>query len=111
MNDLKKQLGQRIKSIRLSRKLTQEEFCARIQIEIPTLSNIERGKSYPTVSTLKSIIDVFYVQPNDIFDFEYLQDEETIDKEIFDIYKTFSLCNKQYLLRLIKFIFENNNRT
>ncbi len=106
MSDFKKQLGRKIKELRSSMKLTQEDFCNKIQIEIPTLSNIERGKSYPTLQTLKTIIDSFNIEPNEIFDFNYLIDEKDIDENIFKMYNSFSIKEKQYLYRLVKFIYD-----
>lgn len=108
MKDFKKQLGRKIKQIRNSFNLTQEEFSTRIEIEVPSLSNIETGKSYPNTTTLKRLMDEFSIEPNVLFDFEHLMNEEVIDKEIAEIYKKLTLDKKQFLYRLITFLFELN---
>lgn len=106
MNELKRQIGHKIKNIRAAHGLTQEAFCARIGIEIPTLSNIENGKSFPLVPTLMKIIQEFETEPNEFFNFTYLEDEEWLDKSFSDLYKKLPLTKKQYLFRLVTFIFE-----
>ncbi len=108
MDNFQHLLGKKIKQIRKKHKLKQNEFSEKINIEAPTLSNIENGKSCPSVSTLNNIINAFNVTPNDLFDVQHLLDEKTLDYEIMKMYKTFSLDKKQYFYRLIKFLFEIN---
>lgn len=109
MNEFKKQLGRKIKEIRLKLRLKQDEFSAKIGIEPPTLSNIETGKTTPTLITIKNIIDAFNIEPNDLFDCKHLLDESSVDKEVKIIYQKLSLDKKQYFLRLIKFLFDTKD--
>lgn len=106
MDEFKKQLGRKIKEIRLKLNLKQDEFCAKVGIEPPTLSNIETGKTTPTLITIKNIIDAFNIEPNDLFDCKHLLDEQTVDREVETLYKQLSLDKKQYFLRLVKFLFD-----
>ncbi len=106
MNKIKKLLGIKIKNIRLAYGLTQDGFCEKIGIEIPTLSNIENGKSFPLTSTLMKIIEEFKVEPNELFNFSYLENEELLDKRFLEIYNKLPLSKKQYLYRLVNFLFE-----
>ena len=46
--DIKVLLGKKIQEIRKSKNLTQEKMAELLGIETSSLSNIERGKYYPT---------------------------------------------------------------
>ena len=56
-----KDLGKRIRNIRLTKKLTQEELAARLYITPQTISKWERGMSYPDVFRLKETCDILGV--------------------------------------------------
>ena len=71
MKDNKFQIGQKIKEIRKKSRLTQEFFSEKIGIEPSSLSNIENGKSYPSMQTVLNIIETFSIRPEDFFDFDY----------------------------------------
>lgn len=50
-----------LRSARINANLTQEEAAKRIGITKDTLSNYERGKSFPDVPIIKKIEDVYGV--------------------------------------------------
>jgi transcriptional regulator with XRE-family HTH domain len=60
-----------LKSARQIKGLTQEEAAKSIGISVETLQNYEKGKSFPTILTLKKIEDVYQVSYNDLI---FLQD-------------------------------------
>ena len=49
------QIGQRIREIRISRKISQIELATRCGVEPSNLNRIEHGKANPTVRTLHLI--------------------------------------------------------
>ena len=55
-----------LKSIRELRGLKQEEAALKLGISKDTLSNYERGKSYPDIPTLRKIEDLYGVSYNQI---------------------------------------------
>lgn len=55
-----------LKTIRVIRGYTQEQAASLIGISTDTLSNYERGKSYPDIPILKKIEDVYRVGYNDL---------------------------------------------
>ena len=55
-----------LKSIRELRGLKQEEAALKLDISKDTLSNYERGKSYPDIPTLRKIEDLYGVSYNQI---------------------------------------------
>jgi len=63
-----KDLGLRIKKLRESQKMTQQEFSEKIEISRSMLSQIEAGKSSPTFNTLLNIMRAFKGDANYFFD-------------------------------------------
>ena len=81
MFDIKKALGKKIKQIRKEKKLTQEKLAEMINIEVPSLSNIETGKFAPSVETLQKLCDVLEVEHWEFYRFNEVSEEKMI-KEI-----------------------------
>ena len=82
MSDLKVCLGKKIKRIRESKNYTQEYLSELVGIEQATLSNIERGKSHPTVDTLQKIAASLEVEPYVLYMFEENKSTQSIIDEI-----------------------------
>ncbi len=55
-----------LKSARVNVNLTQAQAAKLIGITVDTLSNYERGKSYPDVPVIKKIEEVYGVSYSDI---------------------------------------------
>ena len=87
---IKELLGKRIKEIRKERGLTQEEFAERINISQRTLSGIEVGKNFLTSQTFDKILEVFEIQPDEIFKVKSLRPIEELRKELVENIKTMS---------------------
>jgi len=102
MADSKKLIGLKVKEIREKHNYTQEYFAETININTSSLSNIETGKSYPSMQTLLNIIEKFDVKPQEIFDFAYLNDDINLENEMIQIIKSQSYDKKQILYRIIK---------
>ena len=101
MSDKKYLIGQKIREIRKKSGLTQDKFSEMIGIEPQSLSNIENGKSYPSMQTVLNIMEQFKTSPEAFFDFEYLKSEDELEQEIFDIIKKQPYDNKKILYRII----------
>ena len=82
MCDIKICLGRRIKSLRESKNYTQEYLSELVGIEQATLSNIERGKSYPAVDTLQKIANALNVEPYVLYMFKENKSTQSIIVEI-----------------------------
>ena len=68
-------LGERIRELRKSRGLTQDQFAEMIEVEQKHVSRIELGKSFPTIERLEKIASALQVPLRDIFDFIHLEDQ------------------------------------
>ena len=87
LNDIKKKLGERIKFLRQNKKITQEKFAEKIDIEPQSLSNIERGKFAPSFETLLKIANVLEVNLYELYLFEKEDNIELIKNELIDVIK------------------------
>ena len=54
-------IGSKIKNLRKSRKITQQEFADKIGVSRSTLSCYEIGQRTPSLKTLQQIADMFVV--------------------------------------------------
>ena len=78
MRSLKENLGARIQEIRKKKKLTQETLAELIGLDIPNISNIERGKKFVSSGTLEKIIEALDVTPKELFDFHNLKTRDEL---------------------------------
>lgn len=84
--------------------MTQEEFCNKIELEISNLSNIENGKTFPSIQTIVKILTAFQTSPNDFFSFVQWQEEveSPLDIEINEHVKLLPEELKAHLLEILK---------
>lgn len=76
MNNVKdieyiKRFGANIRTIRKSKKMSQEELAYSSDIPISQIGRIERGEINTTISTVKTIATALEVPIKNLFDFEY----------------------------------------
>lgn len=55
MEDVSKKLGLNIKRLRLDRKITQSDLASFLRVDKSFVSNIENGKTNPTLATIANI--------------------------------------------------------
>jgi transcriptional regulator with XRE-family HTH domain len=67
-NDLKKLVGKRVKALRKTKGLTQEELAELIDKTVETISNIERGVKLPGLATLEEIRKALGVNLSELID-------------------------------------------
>ena len=63
------QLGQRVKSIRKSQKMTLENLCYKNNLEPSTVARIEKGQVEPKYLTLLKLAKAFKLKLKDLLDF------------------------------------------
>jgi transcriptional regulator with XRE-family HTH domain len=61
-NDIKMLLGKRMKTLRKSKKWTQEKLGERAEINYKFLGEIERGKQNPSITTLIKIAEALDIK-------------------------------------------------
>jgi len=69
MVDIKKQLGKKVKEIRLKKGYSQEEIAFRCGLHRTYISDIERGGRNVSVENIKKIADAFNIDPSELLKF------------------------------------------
>lgn len=82
MNDIKVLIGKRIKTIRKSKKYTQEQLAELVGIEPQSLSYMETGKFSPSPDTLQKLGKVLDVQPYEFYYFDSIDEQEMQEQVI-----------------------------
>ncbi len=67
-DDLKRRIGKRLRALRESRALSQEDVAAAIDRSVETVSNIERGRVLAALETLDRLSRRLDVPLSDFFD-------------------------------------------
>jgi len=67
---LRELFGIRLRSIRLSRKMSQEQFAELLDISVDFLSLIERGINAPSFENLEAFSNRLHIPVSDLFTFE-----------------------------------------
>lgn len=80
--DNKKALGLRIRELRKIKKISQERLAELVELEPPSICNIENGKNYPAFQNLEKIINVLGVSFADVFQYEHLKKDDDLIGEI-----------------------------
>ncbi len=71
-------IGDKIKKLRLSHSLTQEELAGRSDLTKGFISQLERDQASPSIATLKDILDVFSVSLG-----EFFQESGDVEKVVY----------------------------
>jgi transcriptional regulator with XRE-family HTH domain len=66
MKDEAKKLGENLKKIRLSKGITQVSIAKTLDVDRSFVSNIENGKTNPTLSTISSLAKVLGVTVSEL---------------------------------------------
>ena len=99
----KKQIGLRLKELRKSKRLSQEELAEKVQTSANYLSRIERGTKNPTLDMLIKIVDSIGVGLPELFDFK----REMTPKELKEtLYKFVNELNDEKLKTAVKVLRE-----
>ncbi len=102
MSSLKKKLGVRIQEIRKSKNMTQEKLAEAIGLNVPNLSNIERGKKFVSAETLEKIIKALNINESELFDFAHIKSRDELLNLIINILKNSTDKDIKYFYRMIR---------
>ncbi len=73
------QLGEKIKSLRNQKNISQEVFANYLGISFQAVSKWENGNTMPDVTMIPAIASFFGVSTDELFDFNLYETEKTID--------------------------------
>ena len=95
-------LGARIKELRKSRGLSQNELSERIGIDAKHLSRIEVGNSYPSLDTLERISQALGVEIKDVFEFSHVTTRTELLQNIGKMLKVASLDDLKLIHKIVR---------
>lgn len=87
---IKKELGIKIKRMRINRGLTQEQLAEMVDVSQRTMSGIEIGENFVTAETLDKIIKALNTTSEELFATEHLKDSKFLIEEIQNYIKLIS---------------------
>ena len=100
----KKKLGLKIKELRKRKGFTQEQLAELINMEQNSISVIESGRNFPTLGTLEKIAQILDVNLSDFFNYDYIDDIETIKASTKDIIRKMDDNQIRQLFKYVKSI-------
>ena len=95
MTDIKKQLGQRIKYLRKTNGLSQEELAEKIGLSTRGLGNIETGRYFMSLTNLEKLIEVLNVEPYELFIFDKNTPKSVVFNDVVSKLEKFRDNNKK----------------
>ncbi len=98
---MKKLLGEKIKEIRKSRKITQAELAELINVDSKYISRIETSNASPSLEVVHNIAKALNVQEKDLFDTSCMKTKEELDREIIDGLKRLNLKETRAVFSLV----------
>lgn len=82
----KKQFGKNLQGLREAAGISQEEFAERLNISVTSVSNLERGKNYPSFENFIRILDVLNAQSDSLLfgvcDSAYIAEANALAKKL-----------------------------
>lgn len=99
---LKEQFAKNLKTIRKSRKLTQEQLAEIVNIDFRYISFLENAKSFPSCDLIEKLSKALNVNYTDLFMDEENMSREQIKKQLIETIELLDNKNLNILLNLAK---------
>lgn len=101
MENLQEKFGARVRELRRAKKMTQENLAEITGMDIPNLSNIERGKKFVSSNTLSKLACALEVREKDLFDFEHFNNRKKLISEIINFIQNADTASLEYIYKTI----------
>ncbi len=99
-------LGRRIRTLRTSKGLTQQELGYRADVDYKFIGEIERGNMNPSFKVLVKIANTLDIELPEILRFEQeISDQKELESRITQILKTMSVEKLQNVLLLLRTLY------
>ena len=82
--------GKKIREYRKRKKLTQAQLAELVNVDDKHISCIESGKSFPSPELIHRLSTSLCVEPKDLFEFYYLQENIDLKKDILSMLEKLS---------------------
>lgn len=100
--DTKKLIGMRLKELRKSKYLSQEQLAEKADINSKYLSRMERGTENPTLDMLIKLANALEVEMWEIFDFGHVKSHKELKESLQSIIKSADEPTLRLALKVIR---------
>lgn len=101
MSSLKIKFGKRVKEIRKSKGITQEQLAELVSIEPPNISKIECGMHFPQPEKIEKIANALNVDIKDLFEFEHFKTKQELIHYIITSLNEFELKTVELVYKFV----------
>ncbi|MBV5340794.1 MAG: helix-turn-helix transcriptional regulator [Deltaproteobacteria bacterium] len=102
MKSTKILLGARIKELRKSRAMSQEQLAEKIVVDPKHLSRIEVGRGFPSLDALENIANVLGVEMKELFEFQHLDSADSVANAVDSFLESATENEMRILLKLLR---------
>ncbi len=102
MDSLKKNFGKRLKELRKSQGLTQEQLAEKIGMDTQNLCKMENGSHFPQTKNLYKIAEVLNIEVKDLFDYNHFSQREKLISEITDYLNKAANKEIEFIYKIVK---------
>lgn len=96
-----KLFGRRIKELRKTKGLTQEQLAEILGLYQKQIGNIETGSYFTTMPNLEKLANALGVEIKDLFDFEHQKTGKELTEEIFEMVNNASESEIKVIYRIL----------
>ena len=102
MDELKKKFGLRVKELRKSLKLTQEQLAEKIEMDTPNLCRMENGTHFPHTRNLVKLASSRGVEVKDLFDYKHIDTKEDLIQKISVFLQNAKHEDVEFIYKIVK---------
>ena len=102
--DLKSQIGQKLKALRLSANLSQEKLAEHLDVHIQAIGKVETGKIFISEKVLQRACKFFNVKAKYFFDFEDTKLSASDEERIADITDKLKKSKTAFIKQIYKIV-------
>jgi len=95
------EIGMRVKMARMTRRMSQAQLAATLDVSIPYISHIEQGKQAMSVVTLHSICDKLEISADWLLRNNSPESKRILDEEIVRMLEDCSAAEKSAMLKMM----------
>lgn len=102
MDSLKRNFGLRVRELRKSAHMTQEQLAEKLGMDTPNVCRMENGTHFPQTKNLVKLAEILNVEIKELFEYAHLQSKSELVKKINSFLKTATLKDAELVYKFIK---------
>lgn len=102
MDTLKKRFGLRIKELRKTLMMTQEQLAEKLDMDTPNVCRMENGTHFPQTKNLAKLAEILGVEVKDLFDYGHMDNREDLLAKIDEFLQNASLKDIEFIYKTVK---------